>query len=183
MKSKRYLVLLLWLVCLMMSGFEKVQAEKPPLRSGRIIGEILAGEAGGFVGGYGGFFIVGSIPQIPQSRVGEWALRGSYIGWTLGSAGGVYTAGNRAGSFPATVVGSLLGSAVGFRIAASSAGNLNQFLEDFPFGDIPRLFWGSWFAPIGATIAFNLTRKHKSHGASASPAAPPIYFNLVRVRF
>ncbi len=151
MKRKLCIVGLLCLVGLIWSSFGKAQAEKPPLSGRRIAREILAGEAGGVVGAWMGFFIL-------RSGVREWrvALGGSYIGWTLGSAGGVYTAGNRAGSFPATVVSSLLGSAVGFGIAAYSNGhNLNPRIEHFPFGDIPRLFWGSWFAPIGATIAFN----------------------------
>ena len=103
---------------------------------------------------------------------------------TLGSAIGVYVAGDsgfddpETGSFPATLAGSILGSAVGFGLITASGLITDEFGK--------RLFWHSLCATIGATIGFNMTRRYKPSPALDSqmtPAAPQIYFNLVRVRF
>jgi len=162
------------------------RGEKPPLSGGRITGEILVGGVGGIVGGLGGGFIGAGVAGegYPDELVG--GIIGGSIGYTLGSSIGVYLVGNignETGDFLATLGGGILGGLAGiFAITA--------IIKDYNVVVLSNFYW-SWAVvlvgpPIGATIGFNLTRRYKSPPASdsqMSPAALPIYFNLVRVRF
>ncbi len=105
-----------------------------------------------------------------------------HCGWAkwyihLGSSIGVYLVGNignETGDFLATLGGGILGGLAGIFI-------FTAIIKDLDNGAVVLVG-----PPIGATIGFNLTRRYKSPPASdsqMSPAAPPIYFNLVRVRF
>ena len=187
MKRKLCIVSVLILVCLMTSGFEKAQAEKPPLSAGRVTGEILAGGTAGFVCAMIGWVVglyIGVEYFVPEGASDPWYPQAekamgvsAVIGSALGSSVGVYGVGNsgdETGSFLATLGGSMLGGLV-----AGGGGYLISHDRD-------SITWGVLGAPIGALIAFNLTRRFNSPPApesQMSPAAPPIYFNLVRVRF
>lgn len=161
------------------------RGEKPPLSGGRITGEILVGGVGGIVGGLGGGFIGAGVAGegYPEELVG--GIIGGSIGYTLGCSIGVYLVGNignETGDFLATLGGGILGGLAGiFAITA-----IIKDLENGAVRLVVRVAVALVGPPIGATIGFNLTRRYKSPPASdsqMSPAAPPIYFNLVRVRF
>jgi len=153
------------------------RGEKPPLSGGRITGEILVGGVGGIVGWLGGGFIGAGVAG--EGYPGELAgfFIGGSIGYTLGCPIGVYLVGNignETGDFLATLGGGILGGLASLFI-------FTAIIKDLDNGAVVLVG-----PPIGATIGFNLTRRYKSPPASdsqMSPAAPPIYFNLVRVRF
>ena len=188
MKRKLWVASLLILVSLIWGGLEKAQAKKtPPLSGGRITGEILAGSVaatGGIVMGIGvGRIIHKGTKMVPgrKRRNGEdwgkiiWSLIGGGAGLTLGSTIGVYVVGNmgnETGDFPATWNGSVVGAILG----GGGATLISDSRKSMAIG----VLIGS---SIGATIAFNLTREREPSATSESPAAPPIYLNLVRVRF
>ena len=105
---------------------------KPPLRSGRVIGEILAGTGVGIVGGITGYGLGRIIAGEPEygDDIGVYLvyLGMASVGYFLGVPAGVYLVGNNGnetGSFGAAFFGNLL------------------------------------FGPIGATIGFNMTRRYK----------------------
>ena len=154
-------------------------AEKPPLSGVRIGYEFLGGVAGTYVG-----VTLSFIPMILHAKYSDSSHHAffSRVLWvtaqTLSSSIGVYLVGDtddETGSFWATWGGSILGIVSGI--------GLYGLLEDRLAGArVPNLILGS-VPTIGAIIGFNLTRRYKSSATSTSPAAPPIYFNLVRVRF
>ncbi len=141
------------------------EAEKPPLKGGQVAGEILNGVVGEFLGMIGGMLpgavlggIIGEIAGDDSEGTAYYgALLGAIFGMPLGSAWGVYMAGdteNQSGSFLATLGGSLLGIVVGVSLLhyAGDEGVIETI------GGV--LVWFS--PPIGATIGFNLTRRYKS---------------------
>ena len=174
----------------------KQNTDRPPLNAIRIIGEILAGEVGGIGGAVAGFavgFVMDhaifvSLLEVTEELegLGPCMVIGAVAGYTFGIAGGVYlvgSIGNETGSFWAALAGSSVG-----------------ILGIWAYGIGP---------PVGATIAFNLTRRYDSprtesrtalinfsHG-QMSLAVPSVYFrphpfdagslsqsvDLVRVRF
>ena len=159
-------------------------AEKPPLSGVRIGYEFLGGVAGEYVGVQ--IYNVGGriYRKYGDSNLSSsgWVLLARLAllvtGVTFGSSIGVYLVGDtddETGSFWATWGGSILGIVSGIGLY----GLLEDRLAD---ARVPNLILGS-VPTIGAIIGFNLTRRYKSSATSTSPAAPPIYFNLVRGRF
>ena len=124
---------------------------KPPPHGGRIAGEILCGFAGSLVLGYAGVVLGRSTVEDNGwfSGLAETIL-GYTIGATIGSTLGVYLIGcigGETGSFGATLVGSLLGDALGWGIILTQS----------------EISWIITIIPaIGACIGFNLTRRYKT---------------------
>lgn len=181
------------------------EAEKPPSHNGRIVGELLAGGTGGVAVVIAGMQLGALIGSVVGDRD-----KGAYIGFIIGSIGyplgnamGVYLVGNlgnETGSFSATLKGSILGTLVGalvggagclFATADSEVDPI--FITIYTTSELmPIALVGGGLvgapigASIGATLKFNKTRRYKSPPASEgriSPAAPIIYFDLVKVRF
>ena len=201
MKRKMFAVVLLCIVGLMMSALESV-ADSPS--GGRVAGEISAGVVGGIGGGVGGHLVMyelGMTSDITRDRIPQlfWGVEGIMVGIGLVSSIGVYLAGNigsnETGSFPATLGGGILGALIAggipfggclynYSTSVPSGGD-----ETFPIemlvimGEYGCMVTGVLGATIGATIGFNKTRRYKSLDTSDTSAAPPIYFNLLRVRF
>ncbi|MFC1713405.1 hypothetical protein ACFL6S_07050 [Candidatus Poribacteria bacterium] len=131
---------------------------------GRVIGEMMAGVAGGFAGlapflgvAYGAFEMNDGAGAAGGLALGILLFVVGPITYPLGSAAGVYFAGKRgdeAGSFLATFGGSFLGGLIGIGIWWKwlMAWGQNNFLM------VPGLLT----APIIATVVFNLTRKYRS---------------------
>jgi hypothetical protein len=123
--------------------------DRPPLSAIRVTGEILAGGVGGIGVGVAGF-VVGlaidhaifvSLLEVTEELegLGPCMVIGALAGYTFGTAGGVYlvgSIGNETGSFWAALAG-------------SSVGIMGIWV------------WGLG-PPVGATIAFNLTRRYNS---------------------
>ncbi len=142
----------------------KQSREKPPLRIKRIGGEILVGGGLGMVGVIGlgaaglgiGALLGGDDGEGPM--IVGMAI-GAGLGYSIGSALGVYLVGNNddeTGSFVSTLLGSLLGT--GF-----------SFLASITIGDeVPDVIYFIPVPPILACIGFNMTRKYKSKPASYS---------------
>ncbi len=121
---------------------------KPPLNAWRISGELVTGVGVGLATGY----VVGLV-GLTGAKLGQLLERGFWgltIGYTVGSAAGVYligTIGDQSGSFPKTLLGSTLG--MGAVLVGQS------FL-----GEYAALYLA--MAPVGATLAFNLSRRYDS---------------------
>lgn len=133
--------------------------EKPPVSLARIIGEFLAGVAGGFAGLGVVLILWFSFSFVAFRHLGEWAeipvficmLLVAAVTHSLGSAIGVHLVGNignETGSFAATWGYGFLGGIAGIGILCA-LGRLSVVPE----------FLG---APVGAIIGFNLTRSYKS---------------------
>ena len=137
---------------------KKQSGEKPPLRSGRILGEILAGGALGFALGCGGAYL-GYVIAGGEDEDIEWAwglIIGGSLGASIGSALGVYiigSMGNETGSIGATFLGSVLG--VGLSWVALLVGE-ESILTYISIA----------ISPIGACVGFNMTRRYKSYTSS-----------------
>jgi len=138
--------------------------EKPPLRIERIGGEILAGGGLGIVGALGlGAAGVG-IGALLGGDDGEGAIIvgmaiGGGLGYSIGSALGVYLVGdtaNETGSLIATFLGGLLGTGLSF-VASVTIGD-----------EVPDVIYFIPVPPIIACIAFNMTRRYTSKPASVS---------------
>ncbi len=125
---------------------------RPPLNTGRIALESVAGFGGGIVTAIAGVFIGDMIG--PDDCYGaplcisRGAMVGMMIGYPIGTAIGVYAVGNignQTGSFWTT----LAGSASGFFIGALVAGAVEN--------EIPFILT----SVAGPVIAFNMSRKYK----------------------
>ena len=187
--------------------FEEIQleskekkVEKPPLNGLRIQKEIICGAGGGFAIG---LFIGGAAILIARYNDGI-SLFPVNIGYTLGSAFGVYKVGNTSnetGSFLATLGGSTTGLILGMVIGSAIKTQSCYFWDAVLLTNIVA-------SPLCATVAFNMTRRYKTPSASetafinfrdgqTSFAFPKAYFqpnpfarsdliqtiDLVRVRF
>jgi hypothetical protein len=153
------------------SGGQK--REKPPVSEDRIAVEIIGAAAVGTILGITGGYIGGKLYEGCSGFLCEFdgILIGWSIGYPLGSAIGVYIAGNTGneiGSFPSTLLGSILGQLGGLggvAIAIALAGEGEGEGE----GELAVGLGGVLFfvgSPIGATIGFNLTRRYKSPPSS-----------------
>ncbi len=142
--------------------------DTPPLNAWRVTGELATGAALGLTTGYivaligvaGGKGLSDSIER------GYWGLA---LGHTLGSATGVYligTLGDETGSFAKTLLGSSLGMGTAFLVNAFVVESGPLFLA---------------LAPIGATLAFNLSRRYDDDATVGMGMALSLN-NLRRVR-
>ena len=132
--------------------------EKPPLRVGRILGEILAGGALGFALGFGGVYLGYWIAGGEDVEYAWGIIIGGSLGASIGSALGVYiigSIGNETGSIGATFLGSVLGVGLGW--VALLVG-----------GESILAYMSVAIPPILACIGFNMTRRYKSKPASGS---------------
>ena len=126
---------------------------KPSLRSGRIVGEFLAGLGGGVILGYGTGILVGD-------------AKGMFIGIPIGSAIGVKLVGNTSyetGNSYAAFIGSILGTVVGISVPMAIRGGKNGW-------DLatPMLLLSFVCSPCGAIIGFNITRRYTTPSASGT---------------
>lgn len=127
------------------------------LRINKIAYEIIGGVAGGMVCGCG----LGSLFSSAASGNGFMAgftegVIGFVAGYTIGNALGVYLAGRsryETGSFGTTLLGSILGMALGGFI-------YTKFYKS-PWGLLPIAL-----PPIFAVTGFNITRKYRSQSTS-----------------
>jgi hypothetical protein len=137
---------------------KKQNWEKPPLRVGRILGEILAGGALGLALGYGGAYL-GYLIAGGEDEGLEWAsglIIGGSLGATIGTALGVYTVGcigDETGSLGATFLGSILGVGLGWVALLVGEESILTYISIA----IP---------PISACVGFNMTRRYKFSSSS-----------------
>jgi hypothetical protein len=138
------------------------QNEKPPASSGRIIGEILAGGAGGLALGYAGLRLAAA--NCSSNDLGDliacsyFAVLTGAAGYWLGTAGGVYLVGNtgdQTGSFYAALFGTFSGALVGGVVG-------RVLLKDKPAGTV--IFAAG--PPIFAALVFNSGRRYKDSAGS-----------------
>lgn len=128
-----------------------VQAQKPPVSAGRVIGEIAAGTLGAPIGFLAGYTVGSGFRPHGSSNTG---VAVGFAGALLGPAVAVHAAaGPTHGNFGATVGGTAIGYAVAI-VAFPIA-------RKIPF---EKLKWTTTLATfllpsIGATIAYNATRK------------------------
>jgi hypothetical protein len=144
--------------------------EIPPVSGGRIVGELFAGAGAAVVGA-----ILGAGTAVAASGESGWdrldyALAGGVVGVALAPPVGVYlvgTAGDETGSFAATFAGSLVGGGLGFLMAVAIGGNDDSYLVSLIA-----------CPAIGATIAFNLTRKVEEPETPTSAVLSSVNGNL-----
>jgi hypothetical protein len=144
--------------------------EKPPLSTGRIAGEFLAGEVGGFVGILPGLMLGSMVAGYAPGGDRDGSAARLVLGVAtagavvaLGSATGVYIVGNignETGSFLPTFYGAAAGLGVGF-----GGGLIIYAISDDNYTGM-----GFIGMAIGATIGFNLTRRYDSPLAGSKTA-------------
>jgi uncharacterized protein YqgC (DUF456 family) len=128
---------------------------KPPLDSARVIGEFLAGIAGGAALGYLGYWAT-------YQKQSGWGpnLSGApalIVGVTLGTSIGVWaigSIGNQTGSIGGAMIGTLLGIACSLPLYIGGG-------DDGPMAT-------AIFAEIGAVALFNGTRRYKAGRSMAA---------------
>lgn len=131
--------------------------KRPNLRINKIAYEIVGGVAGGLVFGAGLSYLF-SMASSDSGFMAGFAegIVGFAVGYNIGNALGVYLIGRsryETGSFGTTLLGSILGMAIGAFI-------YTKFYES-PWGILPIAL-----PPIFAVTAFNLTRKYRSQSNS-----------------
>jgi hypothetical protein len=131
--------------------------DQPRVSRKKLIFEISMGVlfniAGICAGGLIGSEIPGGDDDDNDMAEGIMGVSGAFIGSTLGSALGVYVAGNSKdvkGSFGSALLGSLLGEAAACGLLALS---MNGFVVIFSFAVLP---------PLGAALLFNSSLKHRT---------------------
>ncbi len=135
-------------------------SQKPPLRKGRVIGQIVMGGAMGALIGAGGALVGVVAERTTTSSCDDWcgligAASGFAVGYTFGSALGVKiigSRGNETGSFAA----GLLGAAAGFSIWYIASARGRDGVSDGALATF--VLW----PPIGATLFFNQTRRYEN---------------------
>lgn len=136
---------------------QDLSIEKPPLNPVRIAGELAAGTAAGYAGAI--------LAAQMATDFGEWSLY-FICGQILGSATGVYLAGNlgdEKGSFLASLVGDLSGVCL-YHSAVYVLGTIGA--QSGYNNPLSILFW--WLSgPIGAAVLFNKSRAYDSVDTSA----------------
>ncbi len=141
--------------------------EKPPLSPVRIAGEIVCGYSAGLAGGVVSVLALKPIADSVSGGRDVILAIGVSTGYAFGSVGGVYlvgSLGNQTGSFSTTMLGVLMGAAVGVTGAIITVAIIGD--EDNHYAELPL-----FVAPaIGATIGFNLSRRYKSPSAESGTA-------------
>ncbi|MDA1193443.1 MAG: hypothetical protein O3A46_17340, partial [Candidatus Poribacteria bacterium] len=120
----------------------------------KILGEIVVGTGAGVAGLL--------LPIAVSEGDGEGTVEGivPLIGWWLGTVLGVYgigTLGDDAGSFGATLLGALPGMALTIVVIVATISS----------NDESPVYFAMLTPAIGATIAFNLTRRPKEASSAA----------------
>jgi len=138
------------------AGKTEAKAVKPPLNWGRVAGEIAVGGLSGYIAGLGFAYLAYLASGKDWRDEDAWVAAGygGIIGLSIGSALGVCfigTRGNETGSFIATLLGSIIGL----------AGPMLIFPRDW-LDRIPGILILA-SSPVGATIAFNMSRRYKTN--------------------
>jgi hypothetical protein len=140
--------------------------ERPPLTAGKIAGSFLSGAvAGGLLGGTIGLIGYALFKSNEQDDISGASgfIVGGIAGYAVGNTLGVFWFGNRGnqtGSYRATILGSVLGVAIG-----GAGVYLNErVLADPNWGGNDKLSATIGLAcpPLFATIGFNLSRRYES---------------------
>jgi len=198
-----------WQLGYMHRFFPKPKFEKPPLSGERITGEILAGGVGATAGMFSGMFLgylLGSIGEELNQEEDPRAMFGLLFGFTgisIGSATGVYkvgSIGNEEGSRFATLIGSIFGEIIGGYVVGYVV-NLLVNWDNATWQIVVPITIGLCVgSSLGATTAFNLSRRYKSPPISETALVnfsdglmslavstvtfrPSPYVDLVKVRF
>ena len=143
-----------------------MDTRKPPLSAKRIMGEIVAGGAGGLLGALLCSWVLSSIFSTGERE--DWrGLIALYvfifvgpIAYMIVSSVGVYLCGNignQTGSIAATLAGAFLGGGVGISCIFVWSVLGKSFVTSY----LPIAILGFLPSPVGATVAFNLTRRYK----------------------
>ena len=158
----------------------EINNTKPQMNAGRIAGEIILGGITGATVGFTGMLAGAKLASMfcnsdendtefdlskffnEISCYVEFILVGGFAGYTIGTPIGVYligNVGNQKGSFMSALGGSAIGMLTGVMIAKATD-RYTGFAESIgvpSFLVLPVIF---------STVAFNLTRKYESLGAS-----------------
>ena len=134
------------------------------LKTGTIAGQVLLGAT---LGGAGG--VLGGLAATGILRCsGKWCAIGEFfigasIGYTFGSALGVYAVGNnsiRKASYPAVLLGDVIGFGLGLYVLdslADGASGFQKYLIGASVFGLPLL---------GAIVAYSFSQKPRNHQAS-----------------
>ena len=140
----------------------EIRLGKPPLNTGKVAGELLAGCVLGAAAGMGGAYLGASISILDTGRSFGDIIAGAGLGmmaaYPLGCALGVYLVGNlgnETGSFGSALLGAYGGMVVwgGSAIALNKLSPTSSTVASLAFLVIPPLF---------ATLAFNKSRRYKN---------------------
>ena len=140
----------------------EIRLGKPPLNTGKVAGELLAGCVLGSIAGIGGAYLGASISILDTGRsfgdIIASAGLGMMAAYPLGCALGVYLVGNlgnETGSFGSALLGAYGGMVVwgGSAIALNKLSPTSSTVASLAFLVIPPLF---------ATLAFNKSRRYKN---------------------
>lgn len=150
------------------AGVPATTRGRPPLEPARVVGEALAGAYAGIAGYFIGSMTVGGVAElsdISDDMKERIAFFGGVVGAGAATAASVWAIGNigdQTGSFPISVAGTAAGLAAGIL--------LNQIIYGHArlpsAGESSRMRWveaslEALLPSIGATIAFNSTRRFK----------------------
>jgi hypothetical protein len=141
---------------------------RPDLEPARITGELLAGAYAGIGGYFLGSWSIGGLAELTDmsdAMKEHIAFVGGVLGAGAATAASVYAIGNigdQTGSFPVAVGGTAAGVAVGILLNQMIYGHARLPSE----GESSRMRWveaslEAMLPSIGATIAFNSTRRYK----------------------
>ena len=141
----------------------------PPLEPARIVGEALAGAYAGIGGYFLGSWVAGGIGDLlneaSEGTKDQITLVGGVLGAGVGTAvsvAAIGNIGNQTGSFPVALAGTGAGVALGLLLNQIIYGHARLPSE----GESSRIRWveaslEAMLPSIGATIAFNSTRRFK----------------------
>ena len=142
---------------------------RPSLEPARIAGELLAGAYAGIGGYFVGSWVGGGLGNLlsdaSEGTKDQIAFAGGILGAGVATAASVVAIGNigdQAGSFPTALVGTAAGVTAGLLLNQLLYGHARLPAE----GESSRLRWveaslEAMLPSIGATIAFNSTRRFK----------------------
>lgn len=150
------------------AGVPATTRGRPPLEPARVVGEALAGAYAGIAGYFIGSMTVGGVAElsdVSDDMKERIAFVGGVVGAGAATAASVWAIGNigdQTGSFPISAAGTAAGLAAGIL--------LNQIIYGHArlpsAGESSRMRWveaslEALLPSIGATIAFNSTRRFK----------------------
>jgi hypothetical protein len=181
--------------------FAVLIAESPAVAGVKDISyELLSGIGGGWLGGrLGGLavYVIGRpfTQWEGESGPGNRSLPlfgiATHGGMIAGSIGGVYLASDREGSLLWTAVGSFVPVLISMVYVSIKGESISERLiwshELFGyFGTMYRGFAGTLFSPLGALLAYELSRSNGSQQRNGQPsqnATSALHMTLLRVEF